>query len=159
MSDKTLINLLRIRACDAEFNEADHPRADNGQFTSGGGGGGSAPAEATPAAKPKKARKPKVEKDWEPNPAEQASWRISYSNYADKKFNPKKATPKQMENREKQAKHVIKMIQEEAAHTARYGRGGQNEKDWRYLENLWISVENNLRLDKMRYEDAHKGEQ
>lgn len=40
MSDKTLINLLRIRACDAEFNEADHPRADNGQFTSGGGGGG-----------------------------------------------------------------------------------------------------------------------
>ena len=39
MSDKTLINLLRIRACDAEFNEADHPRADNGQFTSGGGGG------------------------------------------------------------------------------------------------------------------------
>ena len=40
MSDKTLINLLRIRACDEGWNEADHPRADNGQFTSGGGGGG-----------------------------------------------------------------------------------------------------------------------
>lgn len=40
MSDKTQINLLRIRAYDAEFNESDHPRADNGQFTSGGGGGG-----------------------------------------------------------------------------------------------------------------------
>lgn len=159
MSDKTLINLLRIRACDAEFNEADHPRADNGQFTSGGGGGGSAPAEAAPAAKPKKARKPKVEKDWEPNDVEQASWRISYSNYADKKFNPKKATPKQMENRIKQAEHVKKMIREESARTPRYGRGGQNEKDWRYLEDLWDSVDRNIRLDKMRYEDAHKGEQ
>ena len=40
MSDKTLINLLRIRACDEGWNEADHPRADNGQFTSGGGSGG-----------------------------------------------------------------------------------------------------------------------
>lgn len=44
MSDKTLINILRIRACD-EFNEADHPRADNGQFTSGGGGGGAAKSD------------------------------------------------------------------------------------------------------------------
>lgn len=40
MADKTQINLERIRACDADWNENDHPRADNGQFTSGSGGGG-----------------------------------------------------------------------------------------------------------------------
>lgn len=33
--DKTAINLARIRAYDWE--ESEHPRADNGQFTSGGG--------------------------------------------------------------------------------------------------------------------------
>ena len=149
MSDKTKINLLRIRAYDAEFNEADHPRADNGQFTSGGGG-------SSTAEKPKRARKPKVEKDWEPNEAEQASWRVSYSNFYDKKFNPKKATPKQMENRIKQAEHVIKMLKEESAHTARYGGGGANEKHWRYVNDLRDGVERSIHLDKMRYEDAHK---
>lgn len=40
MPDKSAENLARIRACDAEWNENDHPRADNGQFTSGSGGGG-----------------------------------------------------------------------------------------------------------------------
>ena len=39
MPDKSAENLARIRACDADWNENDHPRADNGQFTSGGGGG------------------------------------------------------------------------------------------------------------------------
>lgn len=151
MPDRSELNLLRIRAYD-EFNEADHPRADNGQFTSGGGG--SAPAE-----KPKRARKPKAEKDWEPSEAEKISWRISVSEFNKKKFNPKKATPKQMENREKQAKHVIEMIREESARTARYGRGGQNEKDWRYLNQLWQSIDHNIRLEKQRYEDAHRGEQ
>ena len=37
MADKTQINLERIRACDAEWDESKHKRADNGQFTSGGG--------------------------------------------------------------------------------------------------------------------------
>jgi hypothetical protein len=37
--DKTQINLERIRACDAGWEENKHPRADNGQFTSGSGGG------------------------------------------------------------------------------------------------------------------------
>ena len=40
MADRTQENLARIRACDADWNESDHPRADNGQFTSGSGGGG-----------------------------------------------------------------------------------------------------------------------
>lgn len=40
MPDKSAENLARIRACDADWNENDHPRADNGQFTSGSGGGG-----------------------------------------------------------------------------------------------------------------------
>lgn len=31
-------------ATDAEFNESDHPRADNGQFGSGGGGKADAPS-------------------------------------------------------------------------------------------------------------------
>ena len=39
MADKTQINLERIRACDAEWEESKHPRSENGQFTSGGGGG------------------------------------------------------------------------------------------------------------------------
>lgn len=37
MADKTQINLERIRACDAEWEESKHPRSENGQFTSGGG--------------------------------------------------------------------------------------------------------------------------
>ena len=37
MADKTQINLERIRACDAEWNESKHPREDNGRFTSGSG--------------------------------------------------------------------------------------------------------------------------
>ncbi len=37
MADKTQINLERIRACDAEWDESDHPREDNGRFTSGSG--------------------------------------------------------------------------------------------------------------------------
>ena len=156
MSDKTLINLLRIRACDAEFNEADHPRADNGQFTSGGGGGGSAPAEAAPAAKPKKNRKPKVEKDWEPNDAEKTSWRFAVIGYSEKKFNPKKATPKQFENRMKQTEHTLKMLYDEHAHTPRYGG---NAKHWDYVNDLIKGILQRQHVEKMRYEDAHKGEQ
>ena len=38
MPDRSTKNLERIRACDAGWNENDHPRANNGQFTSGGGG-------------------------------------------------------------------------------------------------------------------------
>ncbi len=45
MADKSLLNLLRIRACDeGEWDESEHPRAKNGQFTSGGAGGGGASA-------------------------------------------------------------------------------------------------------------------
>lgn len=44
MSNKTLLNILRIRAWDEEWKEEDHPRAKNGQFTSGGAGGGGASA-------------------------------------------------------------------------------------------------------------------
>ena len=40
MSDKSSLNLLRIRAYDEDWKEEDHPRAKNGQFTSGGAGGG-----------------------------------------------------------------------------------------------------------------------
>lgn len=51
---KTPMSKAVVRALDAaEWKEADHPRADNGQF--GSGGGGAAPAakpEAKPAAKP-----------------------------------------------------------------------------------------------------------
>lgn len=39
--DKTKLNLERLRAYDAEWEEDKHPRADNGQFTSGGGSAGS----------------------------------------------------------------------------------------------------------------------
>lgn len=38
MPDRSAENLERIRACDAGWNESDHPRSENGQFTSGGGG-------------------------------------------------------------------------------------------------------------------------
>lgn len=38
--DKTKLNLERLRAYDAEWDENKHPRADNGQFTSGGGSAG-----------------------------------------------------------------------------------------------------------------------
>ena len=47
MPDRSAENLERIRACDAEWNENDHPRADNGQFTSGSGGGGVKLSKAT----------------------------------------------------------------------------------------------------------------
>ena len=50
MSDKSAENLRRIRAWDA-WEESDHPRADNGQFTSGGGGSA---APKAPAANSKK---------------------------------------------------------------------------------------------------------
>lgn len=45
--DKTKINLERLRACD-EWEESKHPRANNGQFTSGAGsaGGGSSKSQA-----------------------------------------------------------------------------------------------------------------
>ena len=52
--DKTKLNLERLRAYDAEWDENKHPRADNGQFTSGGGSssggsntGGSSSASST----------------------------------------------------------------------------------------------------------------
>ena len=38
--DKTKVNLERLRACD-EWEESKHPRANNGQFTSGAGSSGS----------------------------------------------------------------------------------------------------------------------
>lgn len=44
--DQSKVNLERIRACDAGWDENKHPRADNGQFTSGGGGGGLRPMAA-----------------------------------------------------------------------------------------------------------------
>lgn len=37
MPDRSAENLRRIRACDAEWDESKHKRANNGQFTSGGG--------------------------------------------------------------------------------------------------------------------------
>lgn len=50
--DKTQINVERMRACDAEWEEQKHPRAENGQFTSGSGSAGSsAKSNAEPAAK------------------------------------------------------------------------------------------------------------
>lgn len=39
--DKTKLNLERLRAYDAEWEEDKHPRAENGQFTSGSGSAGS----------------------------------------------------------------------------------------------------------------------
>ena len=56
MADKTQINLERIRACDAEWDESKHKRADNGQFTSGGG---ATVSKATPAMKGGKFNNPK----------------------------------------------------------------------------------------------------
>lgn len=38
--DETKINLERLRAYDAEWEEDKHPRAENGQFTSGSGSAG-----------------------------------------------------------------------------------------------------------------------
>ena len=37
--DKTKLNLERLRAYDAEWDENKHPRSENGQFTSGSVGG------------------------------------------------------------------------------------------------------------------------
>ncbi len=47
--DKTKLNLERLRAYDAEWEEDKHPRAENGQFTSGSGSsaGGSSGASGT----------------------------------------------------------------------------------------------------------------
>nr|DAK02774.1 MAG TPA: hypothetical protein [Caudoviricetes sp.] len=45
--DKTKLNLERLRAYDAEWDENKHPRADNGQFTSGGSAGSSSGASGT----------------------------------------------------------------------------------------------------------------
>lgn len=72
--DKTQINVERMRACDAEWEEQKHPRAENGQFTSGSGSAGGAskpsaePAAGSPLKKaaanstPKKAATPKNSK-------------------------------------------------------------------------------------------------
>ena len=56
MADKTQINLERIRACDAEWEESKHPRSENGQFTSGSG---VKVSKATPAMKGGKFKNPK----------------------------------------------------------------------------------------------------
>lgn len=49
--DKTQINLERMRACDAEWEEQKHPRGKSGQFTSGScSAGSSAKPSAEPAA-------------------------------------------------------------------------------------------------------------
>ena len=47
--DKTQINVERMRACDAEWEEQKHPRGKSGQFTSGSGSAGSS---AKPSAEP-----------------------------------------------------------------------------------------------------------
>lgn len=50
--DKTKFNLERLRAYDAEWEEDKHPRAENGQFTSGSGSaGGSANGSSESSAK------------------------------------------------------------------------------------------------------------
>lgn len=50
--DKTKLNLERLRAYDAEWEEDKHPRAENGQFTSGSGSsGGSANGSSESSAK------------------------------------------------------------------------------------------------------------
>lgn len=52
--DKTKLNLERLRAYDAEWDENKHPRADNGQFTSGGGSAGSSSGGSSSASSTKK---------------------------------------------------------------------------------------------------------
>ena len=62
MADMSQVNLERLRATDADWNESDHPRANNGRFTSGSGsvsamgGGGkfSKPTQSMTAGKFKK---------------------------------------------------------------------------------------------------------
>nr|DAL90458.1 MAG TPA: hypothetical protein [Caudoviricetes sp.] len=50
--DKTKLNLERLRAYDAEWEEDKHPRGENGQFTSGSGStGGSANGSSESSAK------------------------------------------------------------------------------------------------------------
>lgn len=44
--DKTKLNLERLRAYDAEWEEDKHPRAENGQFTSGSGSSAGGRAES-----------------------------------------------------------------------------------------------------------------
>lgn len=48
MADMSQVNLERLRGTDAMWEETKHPRADNGQFTSGSGGGGAKVMKATP---------------------------------------------------------------------------------------------------------------
>lgn len=48
MADMSQVNLERLRVTDAMWEETKHPRADNGQFTSGSGGGGAKVTKATP---------------------------------------------------------------------------------------------------------------
>ena len=45
--DKTKLNLERMRTYDAEWEEDKHPRAENGQFTSGGGSASGGAESAT----------------------------------------------------------------------------------------------------------------
>lgn len=52
--DKTKLNLECLRAYDAEWDENKHPRADNGQFTSGGGAGSSNTGGSSSASSTKK---------------------------------------------------------------------------------------------------------
>ena len=52
--DKTKLNLECLRAYDAEWDENKHPRADNGQFTSGGGSAGSSSGGSSSASSTKK---------------------------------------------------------------------------------------------------------
>ena len=61
MPDKSAENLARIRACDADWNENDHPRADNGQFTSGSGGGGAKVSKLQSGGKAKVQQRPKIQ--------------------------------------------------------------------------------------------------
>lgn len=64
MADKSLLNLLRIRACDeGEWDESKHDRRPNGQFApKGGGGGASALKEVAEAFKQPKSAGEKASK-------------------------------------------------------------------------------------------------
>lgn len=52
--DKAKLNLERLRAYDAEWEEDKHPRAENGQFTSGSGSAGSSSGGSSSASSTKK---------------------------------------------------------------------------------------------------------
>lgn len=72
--DKTQENLARIRACDAEWNENDHPRSNNGQFTSGGGGGAQA---ANSFAEGLRKVTASIKSNWDDNPFEGATYTVA----------------------------------------------------------------------------------